>query len=141
MIHPGGHRSRSRSSEKSISSVDEMLLQATAGESNGTNGTLNRRPHPNAGLHQPNAYPSVQRSHPDSPPYPANRPRVDHSGSMPPAGQSQPYFFTPVVTGAPTKKQKYNATVNPAASAGNFTFSYQFFFLFRSGDSDSGPLR
>ncbi|KAF7776515.1 hypothetical protein Agabi119p4_4908 [Agaricus bisporus var. burnettii] len=111
MIHPGGPRSRSRSSEKSISSVDEMLLQATAGESNGTNGTVNRR-----GVHQGNAYPAVARSHPDSPPYSANRPRVDHSGSLPPGGPSQPYFFTPVVTGAPTKKPKYNAGVTPASS-------------------------
>lgn len=126
MIRPGGHRSRSRSSEKSISSVDEMLLQATAAESNGTNGTQTRRPH-NANstsnhsqnLHPPNAYPSVQRSHPDSPPYPANRPRVDHPGPLAPANQAQPYHFAPVVTGAPPKKQKFTGGVTPAASANN----------------------
>ncbi|KAF9445815.1 hypothetical protein P691DRAFT_830213 [Macrolepiota fuliginosa MF-IS2] len=130
MIRPGGHRSRSRSSEKSISSVDEMLLQATAQESNGTNGTQSRRPH-NSTIHPANAYPSVghqqqqQRSHPDSPPYPANRPRVDHPGPLPPSGgganQAQPYLFAPVVTGAPPKKQKYTGGggVTPAASATN----------------------
>ncbi|KAF5344509.1 hypothetical protein D9756_011355 [Leucocoprinus leucothites] len=126
MVRPPGSRgpgrSRSRSSEKSISSVDEMLLQATAQESNGTNGAPNRRQ-----LHPPNAYPSVgqQRSHPDSPPYP--RPRVDHPG--PPLGpasanqQAQPYLFAPIVTGAPSKKQKYAAGggVTPAASTNNMS--------------------
>jgi hypothetical protein len=125
MIRPGGHRSRSRSSEKSISSVDEMLLQATAQESNGTNGAPNRRPHGQT-IHPPNAYPAMQpqhqqpqqqqRSHPDSPPY---RPRVDHPGPLGPASQTQPYLFAPVVTGAPQKKQKYTGGVTPAASANN----------------------
>lgn len=150
MIRPGAAgthpRSRSHSSDKSISSVDEMLLQATAGESNGTttNGAQPRRLHNHSQtLHPPNAYPTVgqqqqqtqqqqqqQRAHPDSPPYPANRPRgSDHPGSLGPASQSQPYLFAPVVTGAPPKKQKYTASsggggvvgggVTPAASANN----------------------
>jgi len=82
-----------------------MLLQATAQETNGTNGTHHRR---GGAVHPGNVYPAMQqRSQPDSPPYPHGRPRVDHQ-----LGPGQPYLFAPVVMGAPAKKAKYPAGNN-----------------------------